>query len=313
MCLWKIIFTTLFVVANLHSEEMCLAPRPPFSWDVEGKPCCWTEPCSWSCIHGYWFPEEPALYKTMLADPRQICYSLGWRFDDQALHKDIIDISLGDTLALYEWCNVFFRHSLLRVEIEGAVWAVFSPKQESAPLVNADYYVGIPITYALGPWSFRLRLYHISSHIGDEYLLMHPDFDRRNPSAEYVDFFASYDLSEDFRFFGGIGYAVSQDDHFQCSPLFGAFGVDVRLRSMFGIDWYNELYGTPFYGMYFRFSKDFKNHFDATYVLGYEWGKLSGLYRKVRVFFEYHDGYSLEGQFCKFPTNYLSLRASYGF
>ena len=54
-------------------------------------------------------------------------------------------------------------------------------------------------------------------------------------------------------------------------------------------------------------------HVDATYILGYEFGKLSGLYRRLRFYMEYHDGYSAEGQFCRHATEYFSVRLSYGF
>lgn len=71
--------------------------------------------------------------------------------------------------------------------VEGAVWAVFAPLDESSPLIDADYYVGFPLVYAFDNWQFRLRGYHVSTHLGDEFLLNHPGFDRRNPSAEYLD------------------------------------------------------------------------------------------------------------------------------
>ncbi|MBA3958435.1 MAG: DUF1207 domain-containing protein [Parachlamydiaceae bacterium] len=264
---------------------------------------------------GVWFAEQPALFKPLMADPRQICYSVGWRFDDQVLHKNVIDVSFGDSLSLYEWTNFQIGSwcGRLRVEVEGALWACFSPCQESAPLLNADYYGGIPITFACDGWAFRLRAFHISSHIGDEFLLSHPRFKRLNPSAEYLDFFASHDFTNDIRIYGGIGWIVRQDETFHCSPFYAAAGAEVRLQSMGNIDWCNMLYGVPIFGMHFRFSKDYKRHVDATYVLGYEWGKLTGLGRKVRAYLEYHDGYSTEGQFCQRPTNYLSFRTSYSY
>lgn len=282
-------------------------------------PGCTCDPClcgaKFPRVCGVWFAEEPPLYKPMLADPRQVNFSAGARSNDHVLHKDIADVSFGDYLALYHWyCAPWGLKGSMQVGIEGCVWAVFSPHQESAPLINADYYAGIPITYAFDNWSFRLRFYHISCHIGDEFLLMHPKFDRRNPSTEFVDFYASYYLTKEIRFYGGLVWLVRQDESFNCSRFQGALGMEVRLKNLFGIDWCNRLRGSPFYAMHFRFSKDFKHHIDATYVLGYEWMNLSGcLQRCVRAFIEYHDGYSVEGQFCRFPTNYLSFRVSYGF
>lgn len=287
-------------------ENDCLAYVCSYPWYILG--CDWEDCC---CGYGLWFPEEPALFKPFLADPRQMSYSVGYRFNDKVLHNSIIDVSFADTLAIYEWCN--WWGGRLRFEIEGALWAVFSPSQESAPLVNADYYGGIAFTYCYDNWALRLRAFHISSHIGDEFLLMNPHFGRMNPSSEYIDLFGSYDLTNEIRLYGGLGWIFAQDESFHCSPFYGAVGLEMRLQSFGGIDWCQMLYATPFYGMHFRFSKDFKHHVDATYVLGYEWGKFTGMARKVRVYLEYHDGYSVEGQFCHHPTSYLSLRASYSY
>lgn len=265
------------------------------------------------CDGGIWLPDDPVLFRPFMADPREITYSVGWRFNDNVMTKNNIDVSFGDSLAVYRWCNVWPWDGELQIELEGALWALFDPCTESAPLMNADYYVGVPITYAIDRWQFRLRGYHISSHIGDEFLLNHPRFDRKNASAEYVDFFISHDLTEEIRLYAGLGYIVAQDIEFVCKPFYSALGAELRLLRMGFMDKKDLLYGCPIFGMHFRQNGEFKKHIDATYILGYEFGKLCGIYRKVRFFIEYHDGYSVEGQFCKLPTNYFSVRMSYGF
>lgn len=266
-------------------------------------------------LWGVWLPECPVLFRPLLADPRQINYSVGWRFNDQVLGKDIIDISLGDTLAIYRWNNINIGpcNGELQLELEGAVWAVFAPLHRDSPLIDADYYVGFPITYAFDRWQFRLRGYHVSTHLGDEFILGQSYIDRRNPSAEFIDFFVSNDFTDEIRYYAGAGVIIHQDSTFKTGRLFAEVGAELRLRHLGFTDYRNQLYGEPFYAMNFRFRKDFKNHIDQTYVLGYEIGKLYGLCRKVRVYLEYHDGYSLDGQFQKMATNYVSLRFSYGY
>jgi len=264
-------------------------------------------------LSGVWLPEDPVLFRPFMADPREVCLSAGWRFNDQVLSKNIIDVSYGDFVAFYRWFNVWPWCGELQIELEGALWAVFDPLHESSPLVNADYYVGIPITYAIDRWSFRLRGFHISSHIGDEFLLNHPLFDRRNPSAEYLDFFVSNDFTDEIRFYGGVGYVVAADDSFKLKRFYAEGGFELRVSGLGFEDTCQQIYGEPIYAMHLRYNGEFKRHVDATYILGYEIGKTSGLRRCVRFFLEYHDGYSVEGQFCKYPTNYLSLRMSYGY
>lgn len=286
-----------------------------------GDPCCpFCEPlndCDFTRkydLRGIWLPEDKVLFEPLVADPRQVCYSVGWRFNDDALSKNVIDVSFGDSIAFYRWCGLWFGvPGDAQIELEGAVWAVFNPCVYSAPLLNADYYVGGLLTWAYNEWSARLRFYHISSHLGDEFLLNHPGFCRKNPSAEYLDLFVSYWITRDIRLYGGVGYVMQEDPSFHIARWYGAAGAELHFTELRFVSWANRLYGEPFYGMYFRFSKDFKNHLDSTYVLGYEWAKLSGIGRKVRVFVEYHNGYSLEGQFYHRPTSYLSVRLSYGF
>lgn len=269
----------------------------------EGTKCCRT---------GIWLPEDPVLFRPFVADPREIDYSAGWRFYDEAIAKNVIDVSFGDTIALYRWLDVWACGGQLQLELEGALWAVFAPLHDSSPLVNADYYVGVPITYAIGPWSFRLRGFHISSHIGDEFLIENPRFYRRNPSAEYIDFFVSH-FKNDIRLYGGLGVVVHMDQTFPIGRVYVEAGAELHMSELGFVDVCDQVYGQPYYGMHFHYQSRHRTHIDQTYVLGYEWGKLCGLQRILRAFIEYHSGYSYEGQFFNKPTKYFSVRVSYGF
>lgn len=265
---------------------------------------------------GIWLPEDPPLFRPFVADPRQVDFSGGWRFNDNALEKNVIDVSFGDIFVIYRFLNVGPCNGQLDIGIEGALWAVFDPLHFSSPLINADYYGGIPITYAFGSWSFRLRGYHISSHIGDEFLLNHEhdhNFKRKNPSAEYIDFFASYYPTDEIRLYGGLGYVVGCDESFRIGRFYAEAGAEWHMSQLGFTDVKDQLYGRPYYGMHFHYQTKHEKHVNQTYVLGYEWGKLVGLQRVFRIFMEYHDGYSVEGQFYRKQTNYFSTRISYGF
>lgn len=263
--------------------------------------------------YGVWLPQDGLLFKPFIADPRQVCYSIGWRFNDQALVKNVIPVSFGDDLGLYRWCGVCPWGGMMQIDIEGALWGVFDPCHDSAPLMNADYYVAVPITYAVGRWSYRLRVYHISSHIGDEFLLNHPHFDRRNPSAEYLDLAASYYITDDIRLYGEAGWIIQHDDSFNSGNWYLEGGAELRFVEMGFFDSCQNLFGYPFFAMHFYFNNAYSRHINNTYVLGYEWGKTCGSQRRVRAFIEYHDGYSVDGQFRVHPTNYLALEISYGY
>lgn len=264
-------------------------------------------------LWGIWLPEGPPAFRPFVADPRQITYSVGWRFDDRVLGKNLIPVSYGDTLAIYRWIDLWYFRGDLQLEIEGALWATFDPLHDSSPLIDADYYVGFPITYLWENWALRLRAYHISTHIGDEFLLDHPHFRRVNPSIEAIDLSFSNQFTREIRLYGVFGWICCQDDSFRVGRFYVETGLELRLPQLGYRDYCDRLYGEPYLGMHFRFRDDFENHIDATYALGWEWGKYSGLRRKLRFFMMYHDGYTLEGQFCKFANRWFSINASYGF
>lgn len=325
---WLVV-AAMAVWGGVYADECC---EQQYSGD-----CCesyWDKPiwCVEECcepVWGEWLPELPVLFRPFIADPRQVCYSAGWRFNDRVLTKNVIPVSFADTIQFYRWHNVWPWCGDLQIELEGCVWAVFDPLHDSSPLIDADYYVGVPITYSTGDWQFRLRGYHISTHIGDEYLMNHgyhnsahpgsefystkSDFQRVNPSAEYLDFYVSNDFTQDIRFYGGVGFIVHQDESFRLKRFFGALGTEVRLRELGFMDCCQRIYGTPFFAAHLRFNNNYKRHVDMTYALGYEFGKTYGLERRLRFQMEYHDGYSPDGQFCKFPTNYFAVRCTYGF
>lgn len=290
-------------VPSTYDENNWYATEPLTDYEFAREHHLWT----------IWLPEGPPAFRPFVADPRQLSYSVGWRFNDRVLVKNVIDVSFGDTLPLFRWFDVGYFRGDVQLELEGGVWAVFDPLHDSSPLIDADYYVGIPITYLFGNWAIRLRGYHISTHIGDEFLINHPHFNRKNPSIEVLDLYASWQFRREIRLYAGLGWLCCQDDSYRVGPVYIETGAEIRFPQLGYRDYSNRLYGEPFYGMHFRYQTHFKKHLDCTYVLGYEWGKVSGLRHKLRLFLEYHDGYSEDGQFSKHATHYVSLRGSYGY
>jgi hypothetical protein len=73
--------------------------------------------------------------------------------------------------------------------------------------LNADYVVGLPVTMRRGWFSTRFRVYHQSSHLGDEYLLREPSNrrNRENLSFEAVEWILSVDARA-LRLYGGGEY-----------------------------------------------------------------------------------------------------------
>ncbi len=271
-------------------------------------------------VNGVWFPQSTVLFAPLIADPRQPINSAAMRFGDKVCGDICAAVSLGDDFPIFRWINIMPWHGDMQIGIEAGIWSVFNyknirhrPKHETCELVNTDFLVGIPLTYAFDQWSFRLRIYHISSHLGDEFLCNHrKEVDRRkNPSMEAIDFFSSYQFSSGLRGYFGPGVVFHSDRSFHIKPLYIEYGVELRiLGSKFD---YHRLYGTPFFAIHLENWQQRHWDLDLTVKLGYELSKLQGVGRKMRVYVDYHHGYSYEGQFFNRRTQYGEIGFSWGF
>ncbi len=266
-------------------------------------------------INGIWFPQMTELFQPLIGSPRVISYTLGYRSGDEVIGNKCVDISLGDDFPIYRWLDVLGGGDL-QIGIEAGIWSVFNmdPHPDLAggtELVNTDFYGGIPITYARNKWSFRLRGYHMSSHLGDEFLVNHPGFVRVNPSIEAIDFFVSYQAKEAIRLYVGPGAIVHSDPSFPWKPMYIEYGTEVRFLGTKFVK--QRLYGTLYLTLHFRNMQELEWNFDGTYRGGYEFSKLQGIGRKFRFYVEYHHGYSYEGQFSKMRDHYMQYNISYGF
>lgn len=277
-------------------------------------------------VCGIWFPQVTELYQPMLANPRCVTYGLAYRGGDKIVGKNAVQISLGDDFPIFRWLEVLRWKGDLQIGIEACIWSVFDmdPKPKinrGTALFNTDFYVGIPLTYAINKWSYRLRGYHISSHLGDEFLVNHSEYVtctdfkskkiRRNPSFEALDFFISYQVSQAFRMYAGSGYIVHSDIGYPLEHFYVEYGAEARF---FGTRmYYHRLYGTFFAAVFFTNWQYRKWDIDASYMAGYEWSKLQGIGRKIRLLASYHHGFSAEGQFSKKRTSYGTAGFTYGF
>ena len=271
-------------------------------------------------VKGVWFPQSTVLFQPLIADPREPKYSISYRFGDRVIGNSVADVSLGDDFPVFRWRDVFSVHGDTQFSIQACAWAVFDYEdvpdtwnEETCELVNTDYFLGLVQTFAFEAWSFRLRLYHISSHLGDEFLTNNSHFlcERVNPSYEAIDFFTSYQITSGIRAYIGPGVVIHSDESFKLKPLYVEYGAELR---HFGKKfYYHRLYGTPFLAVHIENWQQHKWDFDIFLKLGYEWSKLQGIGRKMRVFVGYHNGFSYEGQFFNERTSYGDIGLSWGF
>ena len=140
------------------------------------------------------------LFWPLLADPKQPQFYVSARnYKVSGETVTAAAVAYGETFGLYRWNRPQGRW---QVSLAGALFAQFDLESASHDLVNADYTLGVPVSYRRDAWSVRLRVYHQSSHLGDEFLLRnHPE--RINLSFESLEVLASREGQKWRGYFGG--------------------------------------------------------------------------------------------------------------
>lgn len=152
------------------------------------------------------------LFDPLLADPRWPHFSAAIQdWGGRNSLDRVASVSLGDGFSFYQAPAFDGRWG---IGLQAAVFALFDLNAESKDLVNADYWVGVPVAWRSGPWQALARLYHQSSHLGDEYLLRSGEnrSKRVNLSYEAIDLKLSrHFFDRAIRVYGGAGVLFDQE------------------------------------------------------------------------------------------------------
>jgi len=134
-------------------------------------------------------------------------------------------VGLGDSFGLVRWGGPRAGEGV-QLDVVGAIFAQFDLDSESNDLINADYIVGLPLTIRRRGFSIRARVYHQSSHLGDEYLLRGSQIQRENLSFESLELLASQEIGP-LRLYGG-GERIFRRDPETVKPKLLHAGAELR-------------------------------------------------------------------------------------
>ncbi len=153
---------------------------------------------------------------------------------------------------------------------------------------TADYRIGIPLTYGIDNWQFKFGVYHLSSHLGDEYAIAHPGSldDRINYVRDEVVLGASYYPVPVCRLYSEVGYAFNTDGGSE--PWEFQFGTELSQPGPTGAR------GTPFFAINGHLRQDVDFGGDMSTQLGWLWRGNSG--QVLRTGFHYFNGKSSQYQ-----------------
>jgi hypothetical protein len=245
-------------------------------------------PAPWGSDFGWQVLPQGLMYKSYIAgekEPRMEFVQLR----DTRSKRRVWDAVLGGRIGLLRYGSFgSINPQGFQLDIEGAVFARVLPDELSAMLEGSDYRAGLIGTNKFNGTALKYGYYHISSHIGDEFLLANPTFNRINYVRDSVIAGVTQDLKYSTQVYGEIAYAM------------GAEGGAKPLEFQFGTQYLpvakSSLRGAPYVAANYHIREDFGFQGGFNTVAGWGWQGLQTRQR-LRIGMQYYNGPSLQYQF----------------
>lgn len=243
------------------------------------------------------------LFAPLVADPRWPHFAASWHYYTRGELGHVATTSFGETFALYRGRA---GEGWWEVGLQAGVFALFDLEADSFDLVNADYFVAVPLTYRYRHFSALGRLFHQSSHLGDEFVLGGRVAERINLSYEGLDLTLAWDLGDLVRIYGGAEYLFHREPG-DLDPWSTQGGLELRSPwPLPGTAW------RPLAAVDVQHHEEHGWDADVSVRAGVQLdGALAT--RNLQLLVEYFQGHSPHGQFYRQRIEYFGLGAHFHF
>lgn len=197
-------------------------------------------------------------------------------------HYALWDATLGGRVGLLRYGNTdTINPQGFQIDVEGSA-QVRLDIQNNVDVQAVDFRGGVPLTYGVGAHRFKFAYYHLSSHLGDEFLLDNPGYPRLNFARDVLVLGYSYYWTEKLRLYGETGWAFYSD-------------VSMPWEFQFGLDWAptrpTGFRGEPFFAINAHLREDINFGGNLTAQTGWAWvGNQSN--HLMRMGLHYYNGAS---------------------
>ncbi len=238
------------------------------------------------------------LWRSYLAGPHEPRISTVLFKDNQG--GVFWDATLGARVGLLRYGTEEAKHpSGIQWDLEGATITRLDI-QNAEDVESLDYRFGTEITAAEGPWAMKLGYFHISSHVGDEYMVRNPTFERINYVTESWLIGISYAPNDAVRLYG------------EFVNSFHAAGGAKRYQFQTGAEYTpvakSPRIGAPFAAVNLNFREAVDYDVSTTIQVGWGFqGPVSG--RRLRFGAQYADGPTSQYSFFQRRESYLGFGA----
>lgn len=245
------------------------------------------------------------MFRPLIADPKQPRFFVSFNhYSSSGSGYTVASVGFGETFGLYKFIGARGDDGL-QLSVEGALFAQFDMDSASQDLINADYTIGLPLTYRRGDNSVRLRVYHQSSHLGDEFLLRPDHAERVNLSFESVELLYSREW-QSWRIYGGGEYLMHKEPA-ELKPASIHWGLEYL--GVKPVLWGGRLIG----GADMKYLEEHDWEADVSAKAGLEFGQPDPGRRRLRIIAQWYKGYDPYGQFYNNKIEYYGLGMALGF
>ncbi|WP_254508448.1 DUF1207 domain-containing protein [Anatilimnocola floriformis] len=241
------------------------------------------------------------IYRSYLAGAKESRY--GAQIIHETDHYALWDATLGTRVGLLRYGNQsVFNPEGFQIDAEGSA-QVRLDIRNNVDVQAVDFRGGVPLTYGIGPHRFKFGYYHLSSHLGDEFLLKNPTYNRLNFARDVLISGYSYFWTEKLRFYGEVGWAFYTD-------------VTEPWELQFGVDWAPQkptgFRGEPFFAVnvHLREELNFSGNFTAQ--IGWAWVGNQNAHM-LRMGLHYFNGGSSEFSFYRENEQQIGVGVWYDF
>lgn len=177
-------------------------------------------------------------------------------------HYALWDATLGGRVGILRYGNRdVFNPEGFQIDAEGSA-QVRLDIRNNVDVQAVDFRGGIPLTYGVGPHRFKFGYYHLSSHLGDEFLLDFPAYPRLNFARDVLIFGYSYYWTQKLRLYAETGWAFYTD-------------VSQPWEFQFGVDWAptrpTGFRGEPFFAINGHLREELNFGGNFTVQVGWAW------------------------------------------
>ncbi len=217
---------------------------------------------------------EGLIYPSYLAGPQEPRLCGVWNYE-----RDwgwMCDATLGGRASVLRYGT---QNSVLpegfEIAVEGGAHLRLDYERDMDMLAT-DYRVGVPLTYGTKRFQYKLAYYHVSSHLGDEYILRkdpNPKRDRINYVRDSIVLGIAYRPHRDIRLYGETACAFYRGD--KTDPWEFQFGIEYSPNYPS-----NGIYGAPFFAINAHLLQELDFGGNLTVQLGWQWrGPSNHLFR----------------------------------